>query len=104
MKSLPEFRPRRPNDVRRYIVQVLGGDARLYDLIEYEDGHYRAVFDPDYFVLAEDRDEPSRSQWNTLKKRMKRIDSTVFVFKEHGETRYQDDPAFYIDFGFFANS
>ena len=104
MKGLPEFRPRRPNDVRRYIAQVLGGESVLYDLIEYDDSHSRAGFDPGYFALAEDREEPSRSQWNTLKKRMKRIDSTVFVFKEHGETTHNERPAYYIDFGFFINS
>lgn len=75
--------------------------TQLVDLIAYEDGHYRAIFKPDYFVLT--GDAPTKSQWNTLKKHLKRIDDQVFIFKEHGDVPCGDgERCYYLDFGFFS--
>jgi hypothetical protein len=72
-------------------------------LVEYPDGHYRALFDPALFVLPAGQSAPSKSQWNNLKKRMKRHEPLVFVFKEHGEATGGDgSQCYYVDFGFFA--
>lgn len=75
----------------------------LRELVEYPDGHYRALFEAAYFVLPGGQSAPSKSQWNNLKKRMKRHEPLVFVFKEHGEVADKDGrQCCYVDFGFFA--
>ena len=101
MSDLPEFdRSRDREKVRSFVRHAFsrGNHSYLRELKTYPDGHYRAVFDPSYFILGEGRTEPSRSQWNTLKKHLKRMDRQVFVFKEHG---YADSGDAYVDFGFF---
>ena len=106
MTDLPEFKPRKHAGVMRFVRQVFGdsGDqSNLVDLIAYEDGHYRAIFRPGYFIIQPGNDAPSKSQWNTLKKHMKRLDKQIFIFRQHGETRTKEGPCYYIDFGFFAN-
>ena len=108
MKPLPEFRTRSLDRVHQYIAHVLTNErqadtTRLVQLIPYPDGHFRAVFKSDYFALSEGQSEPSKSQWNTLKKRMKRIEGDVFIFREHGETECAPgERCFYLDFGFVA--
>lgn len=118
MSDLPKFRHRRYDEVMKFVSEVLtrpgqpGGSA-VYRLIEYEDGHFRVIFRPQYFMLSDERTEPSKSQWGTLKKRLKRHHPGVFVFKVHGETdchsadlqspKRGDERCFYIDFGFFAH-
>jgi Uma2 family endonuclease len=98
MRELPEFDNRPPSYATNYIQTVLAG--QLKQLVSYDDGHFRAYFNPDYFTGA----DPSKSQWNTLKKRMKRINPQVFVFKNHGEsTGEEGERLLYVDFGFFAN-
>jgi len=103
MSDLPQFdRSRHPDAARAFAREVLsrGDNTFLRDLIVYDDGHFRAVFDPAYFILPADQAEPSKSQWNTLKKRFKRLDRRVFVFKVHG--RDADGHGLYwLDFGFF---
>lgn len=111
MKDLPEFKPRARPLVEQFAASVLiprqqPDETALRRLIAYDDGHYRAVFDRSYFVLADDQAQPTKSQWNSLKKKMKRYDRQVFIFKAHGETSCQEDsdePCYYIDFGFFAH-
>lgn len=109
MKSVPRFRRRTRDAVEAYASRALAHEAEatyLRRLIAFDDGHFRAVFDPAYFRLAAGQ-APSKSQWNTLKKRFKRLDPTVFLFKEHGETRCDPDQpdmnCYYLDFGFFEN-
>ena len=71
-----------------------------------DDGRCRAIFKQSYFVLQGDNTEPSKSQWSTLKKKLKRHNRGVFVFKDTGETSCadeSDDPCLYIDFGFFKH-
>jgi hypothetical protein len=101
LKDLPPFIKRNRDDVVAYISEILmnehsGEDSYFVDLLEHDDGHYRVTFDPKYFVLQTDQTEPTKSQWNGLKKKLKRRDSLAFVFKEHGA----DDQKYYLDFGF----
>lgn len=110
MKDLPTFQQRSLDFVVRFAERVLTDyqdppRGHLRALIPYEDGHYRALFDAAYFVLTEGHTEPSKSQWNSLKKKFKRHDPAIFVFKEHGEAACGETEArcCYIDFGFFAS-
>jgi hypothetical protein len=69
-----------------------------------DDGRCRAIFKKDFFALHEGEAEPTKSQWSTLKKRLKRHNRGVFIFKEVGETicnEGSEDTCFYIDFGFY---
>lgn len=116
MKALPTFKPRPHAYVHDFISRVLvnsqvSEDTHLRDLVTYPEGYYRAIFAPTYFVLAEATTEPTKSQWNTLKKRVKRLNPGVFVFKEYGiipcnaaaPAGQPDDYCLYLDFGFFAH-
>lgn len=110
MKSLPKFRSVPYERVHEFISRALTNErqaptTRLVDLLVYEDKHYRAIFRPDYFALADDQQAPTKSQWNTLKKHLKRIDDDLFIFKEHGEVPCgpTGGRCYYIDFGFFAH-
>jgi hypothetical protein len=108
LKPLPQFHKRSFTYVHRFAARVLTNErqaetTRLVQLVTYPDGHYRAIFKRDYFALPEGQTEPSKSQWNTLKKHMKRVESDVFIFREHGETGCAPgERCFYIDFGFVA--
>ena len=114
MSDLPEFRKRRYDKVHSFASRAFlnprqSDASRLVQLITYEDNHYRAIFRKDYFALPEGQTEPTRSQWNTLKKHMKRLEADVFVFKQHGEVpcggsvREPGAPCYYVDFGFFKS-
>lgn len=110
--DVPEFRKVKLPIVTTYINRILnsGGGLSLLKLVEFEDNHYRAIFRASYFALADEETEPSKSQWNTLKKKMKRHDRTVFVFREYGKVncaelgdssaRNIEEDCLYIDFGF----
>ncbi|MCA9903760.1 MAG: hypothetical protein KC547_07890 [Anaerolineae bacterium] len=108
MKDLPHFRHRHADEVRDLIAHILTNktDERstLLRLVERGDHSYRAIFDSRYFVLAEGEDEPTKSQWNNLKKKLKRAASDIFVFKDHGRIDCQPGKpgCWYVDFGFFA--
>lgn len=98
MKDLPTFRKSHYDYAENYAQQVFG-DA--FQMLSAQTGDYfRVLFLPSYFVLQDDRTEPSKSQWNTLKKRMRRINPQVFVFKAHGETQVDEQTLYYMDFGF----
>ncbi len=104
MRDLPPFKRRSRAEVAAFITPLLIGEqdtevSALIDLLEYEDGHYRVLFKPSYFVLKEGQTEPTKSQWNTLKKKLKRHEATVFVFKAYG-TVETEEPQYYLDFGF----
>lgn len=112
MSDIPEFRRRRYDHVHSFASRAFlnprqASTSRLVQLIPYDDNHFRAIFRKDYFVLAEGQTEPTRSQWNTLKKHMKRMDQDVFIFKKHGEVpcgpnvREPGATCYYVDFGFF---
>lgn len=101
---LPDFHKRPVAFARGFMVRALSkGDntTQLRDIIAYDDGHFRAVFDKRYFVLPEGVEEPSKSQWSTFKKHLKRIDPKLFIFKAHGKVACGEDQCYYVDFGFF---
>lgn len=97
MKDLPQFSPRPQEYVLKLVKAVLSkkDDSYFHSLTEFQDGHYRVEFSPAYFGET----TPSKSQWNTLKKRFKHHNPKIFMFKEHGETPKGN---VYLDFGFFA--
>lgn len=103
MTDLPDFKKRPYDKVHQFASAVFtsskDGKSKLVKIETFDDGHYRAIFQPDYFG----DEEPTKSQWNTLKKRLKRHDRLVFVFKEHGQTEHKGKACHYIDFGFFAS-
>ena len=107
--ELPLFRQVNLAEAQAYATQVFSrsndpSESYLLRLTPYQDGHFRAVFDPAYFYRPDDTAPPSKSQWSTLKKRMKRIRPDVFVFKAHGFLdNVQQGAEAYLDFGFFAD-
>lgn len=107
MKDLPAFKPHPRDQVMALVHRVLMLDSHsdhsyLHDLVPHQDGHYRVLFDRAYFVLQPGQAEPSKSQWSSLKKKFKRHDPSVFVFKEHGTQTVNATSYAYLDFGFFA--
>lgn len=69
-----------------------------------EDGRCRAIFKKSFFSMSEGQTEASKSQWSTLKKKLKRHNRGVFIFKETGETacgETSEESCYYIDFGFY---
>jgi hypothetical protein len=115
VKDLPEFKRFGKDFVTQFANQVLAHPNQpehsyFRRLIQYEDGHYGVVFSLDYFALADNStpaDAPTKSQWNSLKKKLKRHDKRVFVFKEHTieGCNAPDDSARCgcLEFGFFAH-
>lgn len=105
--DLPEFEKREMYLVLPFAKQIFG--KNLIKLIPYDDGHYRAIFKPSYFTMADGQSNPSKSQWSTLKKKFKRHNKGVFLYRETGKIQCNDqNPAdepqcVYIDFGFFAH-
>ena len=109
MKDLPDFRPHPRDQVMALVHRVLMLDSHsdhsyLHQLVEHADGHYRVLFDPAYFVLQAGQTEASKSQWSGLKKKFKRHDPNVFVFKEHGTVTENGKHYSFMDFGFFAHA
>jgi hypothetical protein len=109
MKDLPEFRRFSHNYVIALATQIMThpnqpDHSYFRRLVEYEDGHYAAVFGLEYFGASE---TPTKSQWNSLKKKFKRHDKRIFVFKEHtleGCGSPDDDARCgAVEFGFFAH-
>jgi len=107
--DLPQFRKVKRSYAASLIHQALSGPrgAALLQLIEFEDNHFRAVFDISYFQLADGNILPSKSQWNSLKKRLKRRDRSIFIFREYGRIDCEAQGkhlaaniCLYIDFGF----
>lgn len=107
MKELPEFKTQRREFVTEFLRQVFSHpnqeQSHFVRLVEHSDGHYSVIFSLGYF--AETNNEPTKSQWNSLKKKLKRHDKRIFVFKDHSVI---DCDAPWIrcgslDFGFFAH-
>lgn len=108
MRDLPRFRRRSPEDVRIFMTHILTNkvDARsaLVRLVERDDHSFRAIFAARYFVINPGESEPSKSQWNSLKKKLKRAAPDAFIFKEHGPCECEPGRpgCCYLDFGYFA--
>lgn len=111
-KGLPQFRKVK----RSYAASIAHGalsssrGAALLQLLEFDDHHFRAVFDLKHFELGKGNTLPSKSQWNSLKKRLKRRDRTIFIFRAYGQIdcgapgKHSAAAAcLYIDFGFRLN-
>lgn len=107
--ELPTFQNVRRQFAANLINDVLSGPrgSCLIKLIEYDDHHFRAVFRKSYFELINGADMPSKSQWNTLKKKLKRRNRRIFVFREYGLASCSeyasvphDQVCLYLDFGF----
>lgn len=84
--------------------------AALLRLIEFEDHHYRAVFAQSYFELQDGKTAPSKSQWSTLKKKFKRRNRSIFVFRAHGALPCKQvmraekgRKCLFLDFGFMRD-
>ena len=105
MSELPEFMKRPKAQVVPFLLGVLG--AGFVEVKEFEDHHFRVVFKASVFTMQEGQSEPTNSQWSTLKKRMKRRDRRLFIFKQHGQVPCPPDkgegPSYYLDFGYFAH-
>lgn len=106
-KPLPAFKPLPQEQVESLLRRVLSHDAKgeithLREVHAYDDGHYRVVFSPAYFTLAPGQTEPSKSQWNGLKKKLKRHDPRIFIFKDHGLVPFGQERCGFLDLGFFA--
>ena len=107
--ELPRFRKVKRRYAASIVHSALSGPqgSALLQLLEYDDRHFRAVFDISYFQLAEGKYMPSKSQWNSLKKRLKRRDRSLFIFRQYGRLDCDAQgkaPSelthLYIDFGF----
>jgi len=105
--DLPEFKKVKTSYAQQFINGVLvgAGGGSLIKLEVFEDNHFRAIFKQSYFQLAKDNDMPSKSQWNTLKKKIKRRNHSVFVFREYGQIACGEEMpdsvvCLYLDFGF----
>ncbi len=107
--ELPQFRKVKRSHAASFIHAVLSSPrgSALRQLIEYDDHHYRAIFSADYFQLTDGRREPSKSQWNTLKKKIKRRNRSAFIFRRHGDADCQTarpaENCLYLDFGFLLD-
>lgn len=103
--DLPAFRRVKRAYAARLIHSALTNErgSALLELIEYDDCHFRAVFARSYFQLSAGNDAPSKSQWSTLKKKLKRRDRSIFVFRAHGELEQASAESasnYFLDFGF----
>lgn len=103
--DLPDFRRVKRAYAARLIHRALTNErgSALLELIDYDDGHFRVVFAASYFQVHAGQAGPSKSQWNTLKKKLKRRDRTIFVFRDHGALHASAaDSAvrYYLDIGF----
>lgn len=103
--ELPDFRPVKRSYAARLFHGALSNErgSALLELLAYDDRHFRVVFAASYFQIQPGQAGPSKSQWNTLKKKLKRRDRTIFVFREHGavDTSATDSTVrYYLDFGF----
>ncbi len=102
--DLPEFEKRPKSRVLPLVNQAFGIE-NVVRLDVHNDGHYRLILKPTVCTLAEGATEPSKSQWATLKKRLKRRDRKVFMFKDYGVMNLEQGSNtmkyYYLEFGFF---
>lgn len=102
MKPLPSFVHKDIAYATDFMSRVLrhpnSDTTFLIEVQSFDDHHFRAIFDVSYFYRESQDTPPSKSQWNSLKKKLKRHNPTVFVFKDYG---LNGDQA-YLEFGFLA--
>ena len=109
--ELPAFRKVQRSYAATLVHGALSGPhgSSLLQLIEFDDHHFRVIFDLKQFQLAEGTRLPSKSQWNSLKKRLKRRDRSIFVFRQYGPIDCAShgkalaaQTCLYLDFGFLV--
>jgi len=100
LQNLPSLSKPPTPYVERYLQQIFADHFVAVE--EREDQLYRAIFTLNYFQRDDAPSEasPTKSQWNTLKKRMKRVNHGVFTSREHG---IQDEDTGYVVFGFLRD-
>lgn len=102
--NLPELE-KRPKSRVMPLVQNAFGVEHVARLDDDGQGKFRVLLKRSVCQLAEGTNEPSKSQWGTLKKRLKRRDHRVFIFKQHGLLEEGEGSNsrtyYYLDFGFF---
>jgi hypothetical protein len=110
--ELPQFRKVKRRYAASIIHDTLSGPSgsALLQLLEFDDRHFRVVFDLKYFQLAVGNTLPSKSQWNTLKKKLKRRERSIFIFREYGRFDCRKhgitktvETCLYLDFGFLLD-
>jgi len=113
MSKLPNLQARSLDAVQRFATRALnrGANAEDTELLGVEalpDNLYRAYFRLEFFnfgeqaVNVDDPPTPSKSQWNTLQKRIKRMDKKAFTPRSYGNITHDEwGVCCYIDFGFF---
>lgn len=104
MSDLPEFQKKSRSKIMPLMTTLFG--TNFVSLQPFEDHHFRVIFRRNVFSMAEGQTEPSASQWSTLKKRMKRHDHRLFLFRSHGAADCPDasqNNCYYLEFGFFLN-
>lgn len=99
--TLPSFRKTSFGFAESYARRVFG--AALVDINVQAGGYFRAFFQQGYFTIQPGKDAPSKSQWNTLKKHMKRLNRNVLVLKQTGHIVQNNEPVYFVDFGFLEN-
>jgi hypothetical protein len=101
VSDLPEFEKRPRARVMPLMNDVFG--SSFVALETFEDGRFRVIFRRHVFTLPDEASEPSRSQWTTLKKRLKRRDRRIFIFRDYGKVMREQpmEEQYYLDFGFF---
>ncbi len=108
-KDLPRFRRVKRRYAASIVHSVLSNSrgAALLKLHEFDDGRFRAVFAASYFETGGELNLPSKSQWNTLKKKLKRRDRSIFVLRRYGEIGCEEAGAparrskcLFLEFGF----
>ncbi|MCY3979649.1 MAG: hypothetical protein OXG23_16240 [Chloroflexi bacterium] len=109
--ELPAFRKVQRSYAAALAHSALAGPhgSSLLQLIEFDDHHFRAIFDLKQFQLAGGTQLPSKSQWNSLKKRLKRRDRSIFIFRQYGPIDCGShgkvsaaQTCLYLDFGFLV--
>lgn len=109
--ELPAFRKVKRSYAATLVHGALTGPrgSSLLQLLEFDDHHFRVIFDLKQFQLAEGTQLPSKSQWNSLKKRLKRRDRSIFIFRQYGPIdcgsqgkTLAAQTCLYLDFGFLV--
>ncbi len=111
MKDLPNFQRRSFEATFDFISAVLTtrdrpDDTLLVELIQYEDGHYRAVFDPVYFTLQPGRKRSRPGRSGTRSRKSSNATTRRFSSSKNTARLPVKGPrggrCYYLDFGFLA--
>jgi hypothetical protein len=99
--SLPQFKETHKGYAIQYAQKVFGN--ALIGVNRQGNGYFRVMFTQVYFTIQPGNDAPSKSQWGTLKKRMKRVNKGVFVLRKSGTIQHEGKDVYFMDFGFLVD-